>query len=157
GSGGFAAAGAAAGDVWSTPWAARGAAVGDFDNDGDLDVVIAVVNGRPVLLENRGGNAAGHWLSVKLVGATSSRSAIGARVTIRAGGQRLIEEVRSGGSYLSQSDLRVHVGLGRQTRVEAIEVTWPGGRTERIGAVDADQFVTIREGSGITSRLRPTR
>lgn len=156
GSGGFVLAGATLGDVWSARWAARGAAVGDFDNDGDLDVVVAVINGRPVLLENRGGSAAGHWLSLKLEGTRSNRSAIGARVTIRSGSQSLIEEVRSGGSYLSQSDLRVHIGLGPQTRVAAIDIAWPSGRKEAIGAADADQFLTIREGSGITSKLRPS-
>jgi len=147
GNGTFANAGAAAGDVWSRRWAARGAAVGDYNNDGALDLVIAVVNGPPVLLQNRGGS--GHWISVKLVGTKSSRDAIGARITVKIAGQSLVEEIRSGGSYLSQSDLRAHIGLGSAARIDALEVAWPSGGTERIGPLDADQFVTIREGSGV--------
>jgi enediyne biosynthesis protein E4 len=157
GNGTFSNVGGAAGsggDVWGQRWAGRGAAIGDYDNDGDLDIAIATVNGPPILLQNRGGNR-GHWLSVKLTGTRSNRDAIGARVTVRAGGRSLMEEVRSGGSYLSQSDLRLHFGLGEQTRVETVDVTWPSGRKERVGPIDADVFVTIREGSGVISKARP--
>jgi len=142
-----------AGDVWREQWAARGAAVGDYDNDGDVDVVVAVVNGPPILLQNRGGNA-GHWLTLKLVGTKSNRDAIGARVTAHIARRSLTEEVRSGGSYLSQSDLRVHFGLGVDTRVDALDVAWPSGAKEHAGPIDADRFLTIKEGSGVISSTR---
>jgi hypothetical protein len=154
GNGTFSNAGVSAGDVWGRRWAGRGAAVGDYDNDGDLDVAIAVVNGPPILLQNRGGNR-GHWLSVKLIGTKSNRDAIGARATVRVGGRSLMEEVRGGGSYLSQSDLRLHFGLGQHTRVDTVDLSWPSGRKERVGPLDADMFVTIREGSGVVSKARP--
>jgi hypothetical protein len=153
GNGTYANVGTAAGDVWATRWAGRGAAIGDYDNDGDLDIAIAVVNGPPVLLQNRGGDAA-HWFSVKLVGSHSNRDAIGARVTVRANGRSLMEEVHGSGSYLSQSDLRAHFGLGLHSRVEVVDVLWPSGRTERVGPFDGDQFVTIKEGSGVISTRR---
>ena len=153
GKGAFTNVGAAAGEVWGTRWAGRGAAIGDYDNDGDLDIAIAVVNGPPILLQNRGGDAA-HWLSMTLVGSQSNRDAIGARVTVRVNGRSSIEEVHSGGSYLSQSDLRVHVGLGQDSRIEMVDVSWPSGRKERLGPFDADEFVTVREGSGVVSKRR---
>jgi hypothetical protein len=149
----FSEAGSDGGGVWAKRWAARGAAVGDYDNDGRLDAVIAVVNDTPVLLRN-GGSASNHWLSIQLVGTSSNRDAIGARVTVSAAGRTITEEIRASGSYLSQSDLRAHVGLGSATRADRIDVLWPSGRTESVGAVDANTFLTIREGSGIASRRR---
>ena len=80
---------------------------------------------------------------MKLVGTKSNRDAIGARVTMKVGGQSLVEEIRGGGSYLSQSDLRAHIGLGSAARIDALEIAWPSGGTERVGPLDADQFVTI--------------
>ena len=154
GDGTFTDVGAAAGAVWQQRWAARGAAVGDYDNDGNVDIVIAVVNGRPVLLQNRGGSG-NQWLSLELVGVKSNRDAIGARVTVHVADRTLTEEVRSGGSYLSQSDLRVHVGLGRSQRADSIDISWPSGSKEHIGSLDAGQFVVVREGAGIVSRRRP--
>jgi enediyne biosynthesis protein E4 len=153
GNGTYANVGTGAGDVWGRRWAGRGAAIGDYDNDGDLDIAIAVINGPPVLLQNRGGDAA-HWLSVKLVGSQSNRDAIGARVTVGVSGRSLMEEVHSGGSYLSQSDLRVHFGLGHESRLDTMDIAWPSGRKERVGPLDADQFVTIKEGSGVVSQRR---
>jgi hypothetical protein len=101
--------------------------------------------------ENRSGN---HWLSVKLIGTRSNRSAIGARVTLTAGGQKQIREVLSGSSYLSQSDLRQHFGLGPANKVEMIEIRWPNGQVEQAGPAEADQFVTIQEGRGILKAER---
>jgi hypothetical protein len=135
------------------PHASRGCAFGDFDNDGNLDILIMNQGEPPSLLrtENRSGN---HWLSVKLLGARANRSAIGARVTVAAGGRRQIREVLSGSSYLSQSDLRQHFGLGAAEKVDQIEVQWPSGRVERVGSAEADQFLTVQEGSGIVKRER---
>jgi len=135
------------------PHASRGCAFGDFDNDGNLDILIMNQGEPPSLLrtENRSGN---HWLSVKLLGARANRSAIGARVAVAAGGRRQIREVLSGSSYLSQSDLRQHFGLGAAGKVDQIEVQWPSGRVERVGSAEADQFLTLEEGTGIVKRER---
>ena len=142
-----------AGPVWNERWAARGAAIGDFDNDGDLDIAIAVVNGVPILLRNNGENA-GHWVTVSLLGTASNRNAIGARVTARAGELTITHEVSSGGSYLSHNDRRVHLGIGDAARIDMLEVVWPSGTKERFGPIEADSFVSIREGSGAVSRTR---
>ena len=135
------------------PHSSRGCAFGDFDNDGNIDVLIMNQNEPPSLLrnENHSGN---HWLTVKLEGTRSNRSAIGARVTVTAGGRRQIREVLSGSSYLSQSDLRQHFGLGAVGKVDQVEVRWPGGTVERVGGVEGDQFITVREGHGITKAGR---
>jgi enediyne biosynthesis protein E4 len=140
----------AAGEVWTQRWAARGAAVGDYDNDGHLDIAFAIVNGAPVLLKNRGEDR-NHWISIKLVGTKSNRDAVGARLTIMAAGRSQTEEVRSGGSYLSQSDLRAHIGLGTVDSVDQVEIAWPAGGRERIGPVSADSFITIKENAGVVS------
>ena len=95
---------------------------------------------------------AGHSLVVKLEGTRSNRSAIGARVTVQVAGRRLIDEVRSGGSFCSQNDFRVHFGLGARDRADRIEVAWPSGATETIDGAVADQLVVIREGSGVVQR-----
>jgi enediyne biosynthesis protein E4 len=124
---------------------ARGCAVGDFDNDGDLDVVVNCINDVPQLLrcDNRSGN---HWIKIKCVGSKSNRSGIGARVICIAGEHRQVDEVRSGGSYLSQNDLRVHFGVGAST-VADIEVQWPSGQVDKFPALKANQVHTLVEGS----------
>ena len=149
----FTSMGAGAGTVWNDRWAGRGAATGDYDNDGDLDIAIAVVNGVPILLRNNGEHA-GHWVTVSLLGTTSNRDAVGARLMARMGQRTITEEVSGGGSYLSHSDRRIHLGLGDATRIDTLEVVWPGGSRERVGPIEADSFVAIREGSGAVSRVR---
>ena len=139
----------------TTPEAARGAAFGDFDNDGAVDVLVNNVNDPPSLyrLVTHGN----HWITLRLVGTRSNRSAIGARVRVLVPGRRLEDEVRGGGSYISQNDLRVHFGLAQATRVEAVLVRWPSGLVERWSDVAADQFLTLTEGQGKTATWEPAR
>ncbi|HLJ50314.1 MAG TPA: CRTAC1 family protein [Bryobacteraceae bacterium] len=134
--------------------ASRGCAFGDFDNDGDIDMVIVNLNEPPSLLRNdvTGG---GHWIKVKLVGVKSNRSAIGARVTAHYGGKVQAQEVLSQASFYSVNDFRLHFGLGAAETAD-IEIRWPNGAKETLAKVAANQLVTIREGSGIvkTDRLQ---
>ena len=129
----------------TVPRSARGAAFGDYDNDGDTDIVVVNTNAPPNLYRNDGGNRR-HWIGFRLIGRTSNRDAVGARVEIDAGGRTRVGEVRSGGSYLSHNDMRVHFGLGETERVDEIRIRWPSGATETLDGVDADRYVTIHEG-----------
>ena len=145
-------------DDLSTPGASRGTAFGDYDNDGDVDVFILTVNGAARLLRNEVGNR-NRWLRVKLVGSAgehpglsngaariSNRNGIGARVTVWAGGRRQVREVRSGSSYLSQNDFRLHFGIGQYTTVDSVRVRWPGGTVDRVGSIGANREIVVREG-----------
>jgi len=130
----------------------RGCAFGDFDNDGDIDVLVVNLNEAPSLLRNdlKGG---GHWLKVKLVGVKSNRSAIGARVTARYGGRVQAQEVMAQSSFYSANDPRIHFGLGAAVTAD-LEIRWPNGNRETVAKVAADRLVVVREGSGVvTSRL----
>ena len=129
------------------PRAGRGAAFGDFDDDGAVDVVINNMHAAPDLYRTLRRNS-NHWLSLKLVGTTSNRSAIGARVRCRAGGVLQVQEVRGGGSYASQNDLRVHFGLGPAATVDRLEVRWPNGREEAWSDLAVDRVTVLREGTG---------
>ncbi len=133
----------------------RGAAFGDFDNDGDIDIVVMNMNELPSLLRN---DASGphHWLKVLLVGVESNRSAIGAQVVALYGKFRQAQAVLGQSSFLSVNDRRLHFGLGSETGAE-LEIHWPSGKQELIDRVDADQLVVIREGSGIVARHRFVR
>lgn len=137
-----------AGPGVEAPHSSRGCAFGDFDNDGDVDVLIVNQNEPPSLLRNdvSGGH---HWIKVKLTGVKSNRSAIGARVTVRYGGKVQAQEVLSQSSYLSVNDSRLHFGLGAVTKID-LEIRWPLGLVEKFAAVDADHLVHITEGAGIT-------
>ena len=143
-----------AGPGISEPVASRGCAFGDFDNDGDLDVVVNTVNDVPQLLrcDSRSANK---WIKVRTIGAKSNRSGIGARlkcVTQIAGEPKpheQIDEVRSGGGYFSQSDLRVHFGLGKADKVTLLEIRWPSGQVDSVKDVRPNQVIFVREGEGI--------
>lgn len=142
-----------AGSVVTQPNSGRGCAFGDFDNDGDVDIVINNMNELPSLLRNDGGNK-NSWLKVKCIGTRSNRSAIGTRVRVVADGRAQIDEVMSGSSYISQNDLRLHFGLGRAAKVDLFEVRWPSGLQESIRDIAANQLIFIREGEGIVKSER---
>ena len=130
------------------PKARRGAAFGDIANNGNVDIVVLNIGEPPMLLLNTNNNA-NHRVLFKLEGTKSNRAAIGARVTVHAGGMTQFDEVRGGGSYLSQNDLRLHFGLGGATKMELVEVRWPTGKTETYKDIAADKIYTVTEGQGI--------
>jgi enediyne biosynthesis protein E4 len=137
-----------AGQDFSKPVVARGAAYGDYDNDGDLDLLVMTNNGPARLLRNDG--AVNHALRITLTGSSSNRSAVGATVRVaRAAGNPVSAMVKTGSSYLSQSELPVTIGLGGTNKVNGIDVAWPNGRAEHLPGVAGDQSVTVVEGKGI--------
>jgi hypothetical protein len=122
----------------------RGTAFGDFDNDGDVDVVVINMNEPPSLLRTDC-PIKNNWLKVKCIGTKSNRSAIGARVRVVTGRHSQINEVMSGSSFMSQNDLRLHFGLGAAVKVDRVEIVWPGGRKQTETGLAADRVATIRE------------
>ena len=130
------------------PRVSRAVAVADFDNDGDLYILITNNGQTPQLLRNDGGNRQ-HWLQVRLIGTRSNRDGIGAVVKIVAGGRTQIDEARGGGSYLAAHDPRLHFGLGALGKVDSIEVKWPSGLVEKLANITADHVITI----GTTNEL----
>ena len=122
----------------------RGMAVGDYDNDGDLDVFILNLDQPSILLRNDGGNT-NHWFMIRLQGTKSNRDGIGARVALRAGDLNQVEEQKTGTSYLSQNDPRLHFGLGDRTHIDEVIVRWPSGVTQRLTDFDPDTIITIIE------------
>jgi hypothetical protein len=140
-----------AGTGFSAEMVSRGLAAGDIDNDGNLDLLITNNNGRPNLLLNEGGRA--NAILVRTIGTKSNRSGIGTRLTLVTAGHRQIREVQSGSSYLAQNDLRAHFGLGEANRAERLEIRWPSGATEVVENLPANHVITVREGTGVVSRV----
>ena len=136
------------------PRVSRGAAVGDYDNDGDLDILVNN-NGEPAqLLRNDGGNA-NHWLEIFLIGTKSNHDGVGARVKLTAGDLTLYDQRKGGMSYQSAQDPRLHFGLGERAMVDSLEITWPSGMTTKLSNVKCDQILAIREGTGVVERAFP--
>jgi len=140
-----------AGPALQIPRASRGLAIADLDNDGHVDIVIADLDGEPMILKNQG-LAGKHWVSFELAGTKSNRLAIGAKLKLVAGGMTQTAEVFSGGSYLSNNDFRVHFGLNDATKIDSLEIRWPSGKVETVKDLKADQFYAVLEGSGIVDR-----
>jgi hypothetical protein len=148
-----------AGPGISDPVAGRGCAFGDFDNDGDLDIVVNVVNDFPQLIrcDSQTGN---NWIKIRTIGTRSNRSGIGARLkcVTRVPGEtkphEQIDEVRSGGGYLSQNDLRVHFGIGKAEKIDLLEIRWPSGQTDTLKDVKPNQLIFVKEGEGIVRTMQ---
>jgi len=140
---------AGSGPVFSEPYAARGMAIGDFNNDGALDVLVAINNGSPLLLKNQVGRLS-HWLGVRLVAKGTNPDAVGALITWQAGDLKRSHFKTGAGSYLASHDPRVVLGIGRRTQIDWVEVKWPlpSGRVERFTNLPLDQYITLVEGQG---------
>jgi enediyne biosynthesis protein E4 len=136
------------------PIAGRGVATADYDNDGDIDIVTNNRGDYPSLLRNDGGNA-NHWLSVLLIGTKSNRDGIGASLKLTSEGFMHVEQAKGGTSYMSASDPRIHFGLGKRTKIESLEITWPSGQVDRLTNVPVDQIIAVKEGAGMVPRAFP--
>ena len=151
GNGRFEDVSAASGPAIAAENLGRGCAFGDIDNDGDVDVVVNNLDGPPTVLRNDVVN--GHArITIKCVGVKSNRSAIGTRVTVTSGGRSQVAEVMSGSSYYSQSDFRLHFGLGRATKIDAVELSWPSGLRQALRDLPVNHAFVVREGEGVVSR-----
>lgn len=134
------------GGAVTEPMSSRGCAFGDFNNDGNIDILINPVNAYPELLRAESG-AKNNWITIKLVGVKSNRDGIGARVRCVTADGSQIDEVRSGGSYYSQNDLRIHFGVGKNQRIKAIEIRWPSGQVDTLNDLAVNRIINVKEGS----------
>lgn len=148
GNGEFCDASVQAGKALGLQRVSRGAAFGDLDNDGNIDIVVGDLDDSPMILKNEG-DKNNHWITLELAATTGNPLAIGAIVKVTTGKVTQTEEIRSGGSYLSQNDLRVHFGLGTATKADTIEIRWNSGKVETLKDVSADKFYAVLEGKGI--------
>jgi enediyne biosynthesis protein E4 len=144
------------GPALQLPRVSRGVAVGDLFNDGRMDIVIENLKGSPTILQPQGGPS-NHWIDLELVGSKGNRLALNARVKVTAGDLLQTSAVLSGGSYLSQNDLRIHVGLGSNKHVDKVEIFWPAGTTEVLTDLAADHIYDVKEGEGVVAheKIRP--
>ncbi len=136
------------------PRVSRGAAIGDFDNDGDLDILVNNNGEHPQLLRNDGGNA-NHWLEMFLIGTRSNRDGVGARVKVSAGDLVCLDQRKGGMSYQSAQDPRLHFGLGKHSIVDAVEILWPSGAVTKLAKIQADRIIAVEEGKGLVERKFP--
>ena len=138
--------------------AGRGGSYCDFDNDGGLDICVTALDGQVLLLRHEGGNKSGHWLQVKTVGTKSNRDGIGALVKVVAGNLTQYDRVRTGGTFLSGNDLRLHFGLAEHGVADLVEIRWPSGTLDRLTHVQANQALVVQEDKGqIPSPYKPIR
>jgi enediyne biosynthesis protein E4 len=136
------------------PIVGRGLATADYDNDGDLDIATNNRGDYPFLLRNDGGNA-NHWLTILLIGTNSNHDGIGAALKLSSEGFVHVEQAKGGMGYMSASDPRIHFGLGKRTKIDSLEITWPSGRVDRLTNVPIDQIIAVKEGIGIVPRKFP--
>lgn len=142
------------GPDFQLPRVSRGAAIGDFDNDGDLDILVNNCGQAPQLLRNDGGNK-NYWLEILLIGTKSNRDGVGARVKVTAGDLILYDQRKGGMSYQSAQDPRLHFGLGQHSSIDLIEILWPSGSSTKVEKIKSDQIIAIKEGTGIVDRPFP--
>ena len=135
--------GGESGPAFAAKESSRGLAAGDLNNDGAMDIVISNLDAQPWVIMNPG--PAGHWILLKLQGTVSNRNAVGARVTLKAGSLTQTREVKSGGSYQSHSDFRLHFGLGGTEVIDEIRIRWPSGINQTLSKIKANQILTIKE------------
>ena len=156
GDGSFCDGGAQAGPAIQEPRVSRGLAIGDLFNDGNMDLVIGDLDGPPMVLRNKGISGR-HWVSFEVAGTKSNRLGIGARIKLIAGGMTQTSEIRSGNSYLSQSDLRQHFGLASATKIDSVEIRWPSGAVDTLKDLAPDKFYSVLEGKGVVAfeQIRP--
>jgi enediyne biosynthesis protein E4 len=133
------------------PVVGRGLATADFDNDGGIGIAVNCRGDFPELLRNDGGNA-NHWLEVLLIGTKSNRDGLGSRLKLTSSGMVRVEQARSGTSYMSSSDPRIHFGLGRRTKIDSLEITWPSGKVDKLSNVPVDKIIAVKEGVGMVPR-----
>lgn len=153
GNGSFCDASSQTGAAVQEPRVSRGVALADLDNDGNVDVVVEDLDGKPMVLHNEGVKGR-HWVSFELAGTKSNKLGIGAKLKLTAAGITQTDSVRSGGGYLSQSDLRVHFGLGTATKIDSVVITWPSGKVDTLKDLAADKFYAVLEGSGVVDRAK---
>ena len=136
------------------PIAGRGLAISDYDNDGDIDIVTNNRGDYPSLLRNDGGNA-NHWLEILLIGTRSNRDGIGASLKLTSEGIVHVEQAKGGMSYMSANDPRIQFGLGKRTKIDSLEITWPSGQVDKLTNVPIDKIIAVKEGTGIVPRKFP--
>jgi enediyne biosynthesis protein E4 len=147
---------AQAGAVFGKDYPARGLTIGDYDNDGDLDVLISNNGEAPLFLRNEGGNR-NNWLGLQLIATRSNPAAVGAVITWQAEGVKRSRLKTSGGSYLASHDPRGILGLGSTGKIDSVEIRWPSGRVDRLASLPTNTYIKVKEGEGVIQNTIPTR